>query len=132
MLPIFLLIVGLLFLFFGIKFYVAQAEFKKSAVASTGKVIDVTTNKSKTGGLVYSPVISFTTAANEEVKFNANAYRNENYTIGESIEIIYDPTVPHKVYLNSNQGVYGGVMLLLAAGVVCIIGSVLLYIKNKG
>lgn len=65
-------------------------SLKKNAFKTVDKVINVTTNKSKTVGLVYSPVILFTTETGEQIKYFAQRYRNEKYNIGENINILYN------------------------------------------
>lgn len=129
-LPVFAIILGLIFMGFGVRFYLSMSNFKKYALKTTGKVIDVTTNKSKAGGLVYSPVILFTTETGEQIKYFAQRYRNEKYTIGEDIKILYNKENPNQAYLDNKTGVFGGVYFLLAVGIVCILFGSYLFIKR--
>jgi hypothetical protein len=130
LLPILAIILGLIFMGFGARFYFSMAGFKKYALKTTGKVIDVTTNKSKTGGLVYSPVILFTTETGEQIKYFAQRYRNEKYTIGEDIKILYNKENPQQAYLDNKTGVFGGVYFLLAVGIACILLGIYLFTKK--
>ncbi len=128
LLIILIFICGIIFITFGTKFYLAMSQFKKTSITATGKVIDMTTNKSKTGGLVYSPVVIFTTEKGEQIKYSAQRYRNEKYTIGDDIKVLYNKDNPNQAYLDTKASIFGGAYFLLLAGIACIVFSVLLYI----
>ncbi len=131
---IFLIIIifacGVVFTITGTRFYLSMLQLKKISISVTGKVIDVTTNKSKTGGLVYSPVIAFTTENGQQIKYSAQRYRNERYNIGEDIKILYNKENPNQAYLNTKADIFGGAYFLLAAGIICIGVSIFLVIKK--
>ena len=42
------------------KIYISMSSIKENAITTSGTLIEVTTNQSKTGGLVYSLGILFT------------------------------------------------------------------------
>lgn len=131
LLPALPIMLGLIFIGFGAKFYFSMESLKKNAFKTVNKVINVTTNKSKTVDLVYSPVILFTTETGEQIKYFAQRYRNENYTIGENINILYNKENTQQAFLDDKTGMFGGVYFLFAVGIFCILLGVYLFIKNK-
>lgn len=126
-LPYFLLIVGLTFAVFGIKFLTGMISFRKNAIKTTGTVIEVNTAR-KLQEMTYSPVISFTTATGKEIVYDANRFRYQKYNLGDKIAVYYNEKNPWQANLDSNTETYKGPFLVLLIAVVLVfIGLYMLF-----
>lgn len=128
-LPYFIIIVGLTFAVFGIKFLTGMISFRKNAIKTTGTVIEV--NKArKLQEMTYSPVISFTTATGKEIVYDVNRFRYEKYNLGDKIAVYYNEKNPWQANLDSNTETYKGPFLVLLIAVVLVFIGLYMLVKR--
>ena len=97
--------------------YFREQTFLSSAEKATGTVTDFNLSSSDDGGNSYCPVIDFTTAGGEPVKYFANVCSSPpSYEIGEEVEVVYDPQDIKHVQMNGFWSQYVGVVVLGAIG----------------
>ncbi len=128
-LPYFLIIVGLTFAVFGIKFLTGMISFRKNAIKTTGTVIEVNTAR-KLQEMTYSPVISFTTATGKEIVYDVNRFRYEKYNLGDKIAVYYNEKNPWQANLDSNTETYKGPFLVLLIAVVLVFIGLYMLVKR--
>lgn len=97
--------------------YFREAGFLNSAEKATGTVTDYNLSSSDNGGTTYCPVIEFTTANGEPVKFYGNVCSSPaSYKIGEKVDVLYDPQDITQVQMSSFWAQYTGVIVLSCIG----------------
>jgi hypothetical protein len=105
-----LLLVGVLFLLIGVGVLIAgavaavkQSRESGSRVAATGKVVDLVKKVFNPGsGGVYCPVVEFSTATGQFVRFESEfGTMPATHQVGQSIAIRYEPTDPQKAEVDS-------------------------------
>ena len=138
-----LLLVGVLFVLIGIAVLIsgAAAAVKQSrkaarSVAATGTVVDLVKRVFNPGSAgVYCPVVDFTTATGQPVRFESQfGTMPASYRVGQSIAVRYDPADPQKAEVDSataNWFVPGctiamGLLFLTMGLVFVVIGIVVL------
>jgi hypothetical protein len=138
-----LLLIGVLFALIGIAVLISGAiaavkQVRKSGrgVATTGTVVDLVKRVFNPGSAgVYCPVVDFTTAAGQPVRFESQfGTMPSSHRVGQSIAIRYDPADPQKAEVDSataNWFVPGctiamGLLFLLMGLVFVVIGIVVL------
>ena len=138
-----LLLVGVLFVLIGIAVLISGAvaavkQSRKAArgVAATGTVVDLVKQVFSPGSAgVYCPVVDFTTAAGQPVRFESQfGTMPASHRVGQSIAIRYDPADPQKAEVDSataNWFVPGctiamGLLFLVLGLVFVVIGIVVL------
>ena len=125
------LIIGLLFLGGAVWSLSSSLDLTKNGVAATGTIIDLDVDVSEDNSKTYFPIIEFTTQDNQQVEFRSSMgssrYRG---SIGQHIEVLYDPINPRSAVIDSTFGVYGtsiitgifGVVFTLIGGIPTLIG----------
>ena len=138
-----LLLIGVLFVLIGIAVLIggivgAVKQVRKSGrgVEATGTVVDLVKRIFNPGGAgVYCPVVDFTTASGQTVRFESQfGTMPASHRVGQSIPVRYDPAEPQKAEVDSataNWFVPGctigmGLMFLLMGLVFVVIGIAVL------
>ena len=138
-----LLLVGVLFVLIGIAVLISgavgavkQSRKASRGVAATGTVVDLVSRVFNPGSAgVYCPVVDFTTASGQPVRFESQfGTMPASHCVGQSIAVRYDPADPRKAEVDSataNWFVPGctiamGLMFLLMGSVFVVIGIVVL------
>lgn len=138
-----LLLIGVLFVLIGIAILIGGAvaavkQVRKSGrgVEATGTVVDLVKRVFNPGSAgVYCPVVDFTTASGQPVRFESQfGSVPAGHRVGESIEVRYDPADPQKAEVDSttvNWFVPGctigmGLLFLVMGLVFVVIGIVVL------
>ena len=123
--PIFL-VIGILFLI-GTAFTLNSGmDMAKNGIKTTGVITDLDISVSEDKSKTYFPIIEFTTQENQQIEFRSSmgssSYRN---SIGQSIDIIYNPANPQDAIIDSFFGVYGlSIFLGIFGGVFTLIGGI--------
>ena len=138
-----LLLIGILFVLIGVAVLIggvvtAIKQSRKAArgTAATGTVVDLVQRVFNPGSAgVYCPVVQFTTALGQPVRFESGfGTMPASHRVGQSIAVRYDPADPQKAEADSvtsrwlAQGCMIGMgIMFLAMGVVFVgIGIVVL------
>ncbi len=138
-----LLFVGVLFVLIGVAVLIGgvvaavkQALKSGRGVAATGTVVDLVSRVFNPGSAgVYCPVVEFTTAAGQPVRFESQfGTMPAGHRVGQSIPVRYDPADPQKAEVDSataNWFVPGctsamGLLFLVLGIVFLVIGILVL------
>ena len=122
-------------LFFSFNSFVHQWNFLKTASHSSGTVIENVQIASSKGRSTFSPVIEFYTQNGEKVAFKSlNSSNPPQYTIGQKVEVLYQPDNPKNAQIHSFFSfwlgtIFSGVLGFLFLGVG--LGSVIKIILRK-
>lgn len=99
-------------------------NFLDSSVKTQATIVDVVQVPSVNHGYTQFPVFRFFDLYGEEVFARGNSDFSE-YTIGQQMEIYYDPQNPTGIVHQNNMSMWGPTVLLLAVGLIFVgIGSV--------
>jgi len=136
-----LLLVGVLFVLIGVGVLIAgavaavkQSRQSGSRVAATGKVVDLVKRVFNPGsGGVYCPVVEFTTATGQFVRFESEfGTMPATHQVGQSIAVRYEPTDPQKAEVDSATSrwlvpgcMIGMGVLFLGMGLVFVVIGIL-------
>jgi cytochrome c oxidase assembly protein Cox11 len=103
-----------------------QYSFVQSAKSAEGKVItleEVTEKRSQKGGnkklAGYTdnvPTIEFTTNTGQKFSFKAEGFTNPNVKIGDSVQVLYNPTNPQDAKINATKWLYSLPLILFGLG----------------
>ena len=99
-----------------------QARRFEHCVAATGTVVDLVKRFFTPGsGGVYCPVVEFTTAEGQAVRFeSANGTMPASHQLGQPIAVRYDPADPQRAEVDSTSARW------LVPGIIIGIGAVFL------
>ena len=94
--------IGLIFLGVGglmaliaLIFFFRTRRFLESAVPAQGVVTALVESSGSEGGIVYKPVVQFTTADGQTAGFTGNVGSNPpRYSVGQTVKVLYSPTNP--------------------------------------
>jgi hypothetical protein len=122
-----LLLVGVLFVLIGLGVLIGglvtaikQSRQSAGQTKATGKVVDLVKRVFNAGSAgVYCPVVEFTTASGEAVRFESGfGTMPASHRLGQSIAVRYDPSVPQKAELDSatSRWLVPGCMILMGLG----------------
>ena len=126
-----LLITGLFFFFFGLKFLLHTIQFKKNAIKTMGTVIEVKTSTGRTTSITYSPVLEFVTLNGETHIYDVSKFNYTKYKLGDKIEIIYLKNDPKNVNINTSYDIFITPIAVLLLGIICIIAALIIYFKYR-
>lgn len=115
--------------------YVNKQAFLEKAETTQGTVIEMIPKRSK-DSTTYSPVVSFTTKAGQEITYTSSTSSNPpSYDVGENVEIFYDPANPNDAEINGFFSLWLGVIILGFIGIVFFLigslGVLFRYLKKK-
>ena len=121
-------LIGLVFGLVGLWLVISDRDFKRRAVRTQGTIVALRPQRSRnSGGVTYVPRLRFTTAYGRQIEAETNVGTNPPIgPVGHVVNVLYDPTNPVKVRVDSFWG--GGNMIgviLLGFGVVFLGVSVL-------
>lgn len=120
------LVVGILFLVGTTFSLYSGMDMAKNGIKTTGTITDLDISVSEDKSRTYFPIIQFTTQENQQVEFRSSmgssSYRG---SIGQSIDVLYNPANPNDAIIDSTFGVYGlSIILGIFGGVFTLIGGV--------
>lgn len=119
-------VAGILFLLGTALTLYSGMDMAKKGVETTGVITDLDVSISDDKSKSYFPIIEFTTQDNQKIEFRSSmgssSYRG---SIGQSIDVLYDPADPHDAVINSLFGVYGlSIIFGIFGGVFTLIGGI--------
>jgi small-conductance mechanosensitive channel len=109
--------------------YFETNSFLSKAAITQGAVIKLLQSTSR-GKITYRPVVRFNNKNGDTVEFvSAHGSRPPRYTVGQEVEVLYQPTDPHNAEINAFfplwggsviMGIMGGVFFLLGSGIILV------------
>ena len=121
------LLVGLGFLWGTWAALDSTLEFRKTAVAAEGTVIDFTTHQSD-GKTMYTPKIQFATADGREIEFSSSSSSSSpGYDRGDKVKILYSKETPERARIDGFMdnwflpillGFFGLIFTLIGVGAI--------------
>ncbi len=126
--PVVLISIGILFTATSVILYLSTKSFIEDSEKTTGEVIaiiDVPADLEGSGGVMYAPVIRFTTDRGNTITFqSAHATNPASYREGDKVQVLYDPDDPGTARMHDFMSLwiapivslFLGICLLAAAG----------------
>lgn len=97
--------------------YRSTTAFLRTADSATGEVIGYQRRDNSEDGIVYFPVIVFSTASGEEIEFvSSTGSSTRGYRIGAAIPVRYDPALPFNAMIDAPADIW------LTVGVLGVLG----------
>ncbi|PWB18350.1 DUF3592 domain-containing protein, partial [Flavobacterium sp. HTF] len=126
-----LFIIGLSLLIGAVYIYLNEKAFSERAIIVEGTVIGSSVSISN-DKVYYHPVITFKTNEEKNIKFVASASGySPLYSVGESIEIIYDPTHPEEAIIKKYFSAFGTPILMSFFGTLFFIILFIFHFSQK-
>ncbi|KXK14203.1 MAG: Inner membrane protein YmfA [Chloroflexi bacterium OLB14] len=99
--------VGVLFIGVAVFILIRTQLFINNAQQVTGTVIRLVRSHSNKGGYSYSPVYQFRTLEGQMIEVQDNLSSNPPmFREGQTIEVLYDPSNPHKARIKKWMSLY--------------------------
>ena len=103
-----------------------EQQFIRTATHVTGTVTQLLTSTDSKNNSSYKPVVQFTTTDGQEITYTSNISSNPSpYSIGQKVDIYYDPANPHSVVIAGQTGLIylivggmGGLFALIGVATV--------------
>ena len=113
--------------------YFKQQQTTESRVATTGTVVELTTQVTQRGS-IFCPVIEFTTLTGAQIRFTSEfGSRPAGHKIGQSVNIRYDAADPQKAEIESTMNRWLVPLILVFMGAIaCCMGVVFLGFYGVG
>lgn len=93
-------------------------DFLKSAVTTNGTVVELVYSRTSDSG-VYYPAVLFQTKDGVSVGFiSSSGSKPASYSVGESVEVIYQASSPQEAKINSFFSLWIGTLVLSGMGLV--------------
>jgi Protein of unknown function (DUF3592) len=111
-----LLFLGTIAIAYGLKLWVDQRSFLRTAVHAQGTVVGLDHAPSGGHTPTYHPIVRYAASGGASVQFVSRfAYSQETYQLQQAVDVLYDPADPKNAEVDSNQFRYR-VFLLPAFG----------------
>ena len=128
----FLIVVGNLFLLFGLLFLRHRISFIRSGIETDATVIriEVSINKSEDAdNTKYIPHFKFTTHDEKEIIFvHGTSGKWGKWSIGDQIKVVYNDAFPYDMMVRTFWGTYGRSVILLSIAFLLIGGGICYYL----
>ncbi len=113
--------------------YVKQQQTTESRIATTGTVVELTTQVTQRSSIV-CPVVEFTTLTGAQIRFTSEfGSRPAGHKIGQSVNIRYDAADPQKAEIESPMNRWLVPLILVFMGTIaCCMGVVFLGFYGLG
>jgi Protein of unknown function (DUF3592) len=126
--PFMLMSCGLFLTALGVFYFIKTTEFKKKAIPTSGRIIDLATRATKAG---YAPIIQFQNQKGNQFTYTSYDFRKAGfYKKGDSIDILYDPENPNKVMLNNYFSIWISGYMMLGIGILGILLGIHFFFKK--
>ena len=107
------IVIGSVLLYFSHSLYISTHEFISTSKTKIGTVTELS------GSDVYYPHISFETENDKNINFRSSVGTNPpSYSVGDSVEILYDPKNPQNAQIKSFVSQWMGVIGTGSMGIV--------------
>ena len=125
-------LIGLGLLVGAFLWYSGTKEFIETAVSTEGTVIDLHRSRSSDSD-TYAPVVEFRTSQGQIVEFTSSSSSNPpSYSVGESVEVLYDDSSPQHAKIKSFFSLWGGALIIGVIGAVFfLIGFSIIFFGAK-
>ena len=125
--------IGAVFIGLGIFFFIRTRRFLRTAVETTGTIVELRESSGSEGGTVYSAVVDFQTADGRSIRWEESMASNPPAgQPGEQLVMKYDPANPNKARIAKATRMwfmpvlFGGLgLLFFVIGVVLTIAGAL-------
>ncbi len=117
--------------------YKSANEFLETSITAEGTVIDLLRSRSSSSSdnsITYKPLVEFTEKEGNRIEFSSSTSSNPpSYSVGEKVEVLYNPESPNKAKIKGFFSIWGGVTIVGILGFVffTIGSSIFLFDKKK-
>jgi Protein of unknown function (DUF3592) len=138
LIPLLLMPLGIVFLYFGIKGIFRTRDFLKHAIETDGSVVeieeDVSTDSDGYTTRYYYPIINYRVGKNNAFTFKSKIGRGDRraFREGQILKILYDSRQHNEAEVKSSVGIWSGTYVLVVIGALLIITSTFLILNNLG
>jgi hypothetical protein len=130
-LPRLFLGIGIVAVAIGAVWTFTTARFVSGAERTGGTVIDLSRSEDSEGSVTYSPIVRFKVEG-RTIQFTASSSSSSPPSVGERVEVLYDPDDPHDARLSGFLDLWGGPMIVGGLGIVfAVIGSAIVWATRK-
>src|SRR6056297_527409 len=124
--PFILIAAGILLVAASVYFYISTGRFIEDAHTASGKVIalvDIPADIESSGGVLYAPVIKFTTDVGTTITFQSTHAANPPpYDKGDTVEVLYTPDDPGNARIHEFISVWLAPLISLFLG-ICFLAA---------
>jgi hypothetical protein len=112
-----IILFGLGIAYFGWSARARTLDFIADSSRAAGSVVEMQTRQDSEGDTLFYPVVEFTTADGEIVRFRSSTGSNPpRFEVGEEVEVLYDPLLPENARVSSFVDLWLFPTILLAFG----------------
>lgn len=115
--------------------YKKTNEFLKTSIEANGTVVELLETKSEnSSSITYKPEVQFKDKCGNLIQFVSSTSSNPpSYSIGEKVEVLYNPESSNDAKIKSFFSLWGGTIILgiLGAVFLIVVGIIVLYNKRK-
>ena len=117
--------------------YKSTSTFLEDAVSTEGTVIEllrVYSDSDSGTSITYKPVVEFLDKNGSDFEFTSSSSSNPpSYSIGEKVEVLYNPTSPNKAKIKGFFSLWGAATIVGGLGTVFFLigGAILIFSRNK-
>ena len=128
--PVFLFLLGVLFLLIGSSFFWNMFWFKRMGIATIAIVTDIKNSNDQNRSGKECPVISYTTENGSNFTYDVGSQYSTPYSIGQKLKIVYSKIDPRRVIIDSFFYTWCAPLVLSVLGAAGMCFGVLQYLKN--
>jgi len=113
--------------------YINASNFLKISITSQGTVVDLLESiSSSNNSIMYNPLVNFIDEKGNSIEFSSSSGSNPpSYTIGEQVEVLYNPEFPNDAKINGFFSIWGGAIITGILGVVFFSIGISIFIFEK-
>jgi hypothetical protein len=133
-----ILVAGLLLLALAVREHSSTSHLMHHGVRTQAKVIEVIEKRDKDRKTKadeksrnYTPVFEFTDNSGKVLTAKGEETSSSQYSTGQTVEIIYDPSAPAAVRTTNFWGLHGTTVLFGVFGLVCLGTSIWFFMKRS-
>ena len=123
---VFLIIVGVGFLAGSLWFLWSGQKFEATAERVSGTIIALQRGTGKGSHLLH-PVVEYADRQGRRYRMVGGANSFDNYSLNQSVNILYDPQQPARARIDNNINPYTGGMVMVMIGIFFILAGSFLY-----
>ncbi len=107
-------------------------QFLAHSVSAKGVVIDLVSSRDSKGSVTYSPTVEFTTLDAQKITFQSGMGSNPpSYSVGESVDLLYDAAQPNQARINSFFSLWGAATIVGGLGFVFFLVGVGIFLSQR-
>jgi hypothetical protein len=121
-----IMLFGLGIAYLGWNFRARTLDFIADSSRAAGSVVEMQTRQDSEGDTLFYPVVEFTTAEGETVRFQSSTgSAPPAFEVGEEVEVLYDPALPENARISSFIDLWLFPTILLAFGGIFVLFGVI-------